>query len=285
MVMLLAVPAVAVADVKAPLCVPPDATPAVLAVGGTALVCWGTTGDCVRVRDRKVVRYPKAITSTPALRWTARKRLQKRTLLACSGSSCKSVGARLAAELDSHPDWAVQVTHDLATATITDPDTATHTLWSIVKDRSITIAPPSEYDRTKATAPPINVGADVVGNTIVTSWTDCAGPCSMSVLVDPETGKNRGAWFPTGHAAELDPRRIAVIGNEADGKLTVIDTQTAVQTVITLATGPIGESAIVRLSDDRIGVLWSEGAMSYAAHVKLGATPSIVDRQAFERCP
>ncbi len=69
----------------------------------------------------------------------------------------------------------------------------------------------------------------IAGRAIVADWTDCAGPCGTSVLVDAK-GENRGPRFGTGVLMPLDAKRLAVMSTEPDSELVVLDLASGDQT-------------------------------------------------------
>lgn len=187
----------------------------------------------------------------------------------CIGTACKPVGKKLAAAIatPATTEWADTVTSPSATGdgklVVTGRDA-----WVVATDTKLALVPPKEYEG----ANKAGLGSlEVVGNLLVATWFDCAGPCGRSVLVDA-TGANRGAWFGEGTVMQLDAKRIAVFSVEAENEVVVIDVASGTQTSrVPVDTGGITPASAAKLDNNNVVVAWQRETDWKLQHI---ATPS-----------
>lgn len=293
----------AIAAPKPPLCAPPQEQPATLFAGaGEVTVCWGDKGDCMQLgktdKDRKAVPRPASVKPTTEVRDDGGK------LSVCTGAMCKPVGKKLAAavaaarkeaaalppEARADATIALSATSDLALVALNLGAAETRDrvqVWSVAKDKRLTARPPAEWKKSKEQG--MAMVADAVGATMLVTWIACAGPCAQGLIVDAN-GANQGAAFPGGRGLDLDGTRIAIVPDNAAGRITIVDGKTG-KHVGDLALGD-GMSAIVRSGSTKLAggdfaALYDDGSTVKVSRISApaGKPATIVWTQSIEACP
>jgi len=232
-------------------CLPEGETYDLVAIEGEPALCWGVS--CMRLSDRAAAMVPRPA-DAPSGRARAEVRDVRGEPSVCVGDVCKRVGARLAGaiaeERTSPTGYDDHVPH--LEATLDGKAVVIGlTVWSVPKDKPLTLRAPSSYGRGGAAV----IGIAVTGNLLVVSWSDCAGPCTVGQIVD-SSGKNRGKSFRGGDTLRLDDRRFVVFGEYGD--LQIFDLGGKPLGVLSLGTDP-GVALAVALSDQAVGVLRTDG--------------------------
>lgn len=251
---------------KPPMCGSPDGQTRAFVVDGKGVVCWGDTGDCLQLgdkaADRKAVKHPAAK----------------------AAPSTGKAGKKLAAELKK-PDLRVQASADGAFVSISGEHGVA--LWNVAKDATVKLTTPSSYKKDEADKPGV-VSVDFVGNTIIASWSNCAGPCTRGQIVGAD-GKNIGKDFESGYSAAIDAKRIAIAGE--NGTLTILEASTAKVLGSVDTTLPMPDLAVLSSTELFLAgtqASYQDGASDYqTTHAKLDASgkPTLANRQAIPSCP
>ena len=148
----------------------------------------------------------------------------------CVSGACKPVGKKLAKALAAAAKSDAESNITTPTARATDDGKAVafnSELWVVAGDKKLKPKAPKDY-KGEIDKPSL-VGTEVAGNAMIAHWANCAGPCTLSILVDAK-GTNRGKTFGGGIAVPLDAKRLAVLSVENTNELVVIDLATAKQT-------------------------------------------------------
>lgn len=164
---------------------------------------------------------------------------------ACAGTTCKPLGARLAAALaKARADGgALEVTASTDLKLVAFGAE----LWSRVADKKLAVkSPRGKMDATRI---------DAIGAIAIATWTDCLGPCELGTVVDAR-GHQVGKTIAPGIAVQLDDRRAIVLPQATQlFKLTVLDLRSGKP----LATGD-GELAdfivAARLDPHAVAIAW-----------------------------
>jgi hypothetical protein len=176
---------------------------------------------------------------------------------ACLGARCTSLGTKAAAAVAAvkatlptlaYPngnlesaDEAVLVSGDGKALVIEEG--GTRAVWSIAGDKVIDLARPSKNH--------VLMRVEVASGALFATWSDCAGPCGKTILVD-SSGKNHGAWFPAGRAIGLDDNRVAIVPTDEGAVFRVLEAATGRQ----LATLPVkAVSRAIRIDDKTLLLL------------------------------
>jgi hypothetical protein len=235
-------------------CVPRGDGPRLLSSNGDPVVCWG--GGCMKLVDRD----PAVLVAAPAERaasTAAGPEVVERdgSAQVCLAAECTPLGPKLAARVArerKRKDAAgVDATTDRKVVVIGDE------IWNVATDKRVRPRTPARYSGHED--PPTVAGVDVAGNLLVVSWSNCAGPCTVSQLVD-DAGKNRGAAVDGGFVLALDGQRFVIVSEYA--ALRVFDA--AGKPLGRLEGGSDPNAAqVIALDESTIGILRTDGDDAY----------------------
>jgi hypothetical protein len=175
--------------------------------GDDPLLCWDAGCMKLAVSDDAATFEPAAPTEP---RWpvpSGEVRLDGGKLAACAGGACTPLGKRLVAAIDAaRASATADEPVTLAATTNRKAVVVNRVAWSVAADRPLTPHAPG----TKAEGLTL-YGAEVVGDRLVMSWSNCAGPCTQATL-DDATGAARSRLFEGGGAVfMLDATRFVVV--------------------------------------------------------------------------
>lgn len=277
-----------------PLCAPSYAnTIRVVANGADVITCWTEEGkpeSCIAVASTGVPRkVPTPAVPLPVP--VAEVRDQGGKLSACAGATCVKLGKKLTAAIaaakakqakegaDYYGDSIPHPTANLEAVVID------RTAWNVRGDKLLKPKPPREYAKNKREKPG-NSGVEVAGNLLIANWSDCAGPCTMAVVIDG-SGKTKGDWFPAGKAIALDDKRVAILPDESDAVVTVLEPATAKQLgKLRLAEGVLEGLQATKVDAQTIAAVWHEDAWKvvWISFPPTGS-PSLATTKEIATCP
>lgn len=126
--------------------------------------------------------------------------------------------------------------------------------WVVAGDKKLAPKKPKEYG--KGEDKPDLGAIEVAGNAIIANWSNCAGPCGLSILIDAK-GANRGKAFGSGVNLPLDAKRLAVFSIESANELVVIDLASGKQTSrVPLEMGGVTPASAAKIDDTNVVVAW-----------------------------
>lgn len=251
-----------------PLCAPSFAnTLRVAAVGADVITCWTEDGkpqSCIAVTPSGAPRkVPTPAVPLPAPAAEVRDEGGKPS--ACAGTKCVKLGNKLTAAIAAVNAKKAKEGADYYGDAVPHPTTNLEVVvidgkaWNVRGDKLLKLKPPREYAKNKREKPG-NSGVDVAGTLLIASWTDCAGPCTMAVVVDGN-GKTKGDWFPAGKAIALDDKRVAILPEESDALVTVLDPATAKQLgTLRLGDGVLEGLQASKVDAQTIAAVWHDQA-------------------------
>ncbi len=276
-----------------PLCAPSFAnTIRVAAVGADVITCW-TVDDkpqrCIAVapnRAPRKVRPPAVAQPKPS----AKVRGKGGKLSACAGKTCVKLGEQLTAAIAAAN--AKQAEGGYYGDAVPHPTTNLEVVviegkaWDVRGDKQLKLTPPREYAAKDPSATAGNTGVDVAGDLLIANWADCAGPCEMAVVIDG-TGATKGDWFHAGKPIALDGKRVAIIPEESDAIVTVLDPVTAKQLgTLTLSDGLLEGLQAARVDARTIAAVWHSEAWNvmWISFPPTGS-PTITTTKEIATCP
>lgn len=278
----------------APLCVPSSAnTFRVAAVGADVITCFiedDKPERCIAVsskRGPRKVRPPAASAPAPA----AKVRGKGGKLSACMGKTCVKLGKNLTAAIAGVDTKNGEGGGSFDRDAVPHPTTNLEVVviqgkpWSVRDDKALVLTPPREYAK-RSDVPPGSTGVDVAGDLLIANWADCAGPCAMAAVIDA-SGATKGDWFPAGKPLALDAKRVAIIPDDSDAILTVLDPVTAKQLgTLQLADGVLLGLQAARVDAKTIAAVWHEEAWKVVwISVPPTGSPSITTTKEIATCP
>ena len=202
----------------------------------------------------------------------------------CVAGTCKPVGKKLAKALAkaAASDAEANITQPTARATDDGKVVAFNAeLWVVAGDKKLKPKAPKDY--AKELDRPSLVGTEVAGNAMIAHWANCAGPCTLSILVDAK-GANRGKTFGGGVAVPLDAKRLGILSVESSNEFVVIDLATAKQTSrVAIDMGGVTPAGAAKVDDSTVAYAfqgaegWTVGFLATPADkpVSTGATYKI----------
>ena len=226
--------------------------------GAHAVACWKEHDQPAQCISATPTSQPqRAVPPAPALSRSAPVRQENGAWVACVGTTCKKLGkkaaagakkAEAAARANGYPE-AMLVTADLAAVVVGRQAFALRT------DKPIKLKAPK---RQPGGEKPFMGGVDVAHNFLMPSWADCAGPCTQAVLADTR-GNNKSPWFPSGKPIVLGGDRIAIVPQEAEGTMTVLDANTGKQLgKLVIGDGVLAAMNGAKVDDTTIVVAWND---------------------------
>jgi hypothetical protein len=249
-------------------------------------------GDCLKIGSTKatdrVVPHP-APPDGPQLRD------DHGHMQACAGSQCRELGPTVTAaarkalalkgDLKIAPDLSLLVIYSKRPDDESGMEPAAAHLFSISRDRELTLPPPASYARDHPDATLDSV--EFLGGQLLVSWFACASEeCVRSAVFDAE-GASLVKELGQSVGVALDDHRIAVAGN---GDVIVLDRRTP-RTVAKATFDAIGKKrnaidirGIVALSADEVAILWENQGDLRAARVKIGKKVKVTAPRKFPRC-
>jgi hypothetical protein len=217
---------------------------------GAAVVCDAYAKKCFSFADGKpgtsVPFAPAAAAANSD--HAAEIREEGGKLSTCFAGKCAPLGKKLVAAIAKGRDKAQTdgVAFTLSGTTDLKVVAVGSQAWSVSGDKALKLKPPKDYKKEGGDKPQ-GGQVDIVDELLVSGWSNCAGPCGMSVVAT-SAGTNTGAWFPAGEAIVLDDKRFVVFPEDSTATATVFERHTG---------KPLGE---LRLGD---------GALQGAAAARL----------------
>lgn len=165
----------------------------------------------------------------------------------CLGTTCKTLGPELAKRVESlGEEDRVDFTTDLEGAVV-----ARRELWSVAKDRKIKLDAPT----TTAPDPMQLFELHVAGNAVFSDWGNCAGPCTMMIVLDSH-GRALGGGEGRGSFTQMDDHRFFYVGEWGEAGVFDMSGKQLASIELGRERGTeMGHPQVVRLDEDDVAVL------------------------------